>query len=113
MALIPLQDTPETPWLAQLSTPGLVLLYKHSPACELSSIALEEVRHFSGERSDVTVFMVDVLLQRTLSQDIEREWKIRHESPQAILTRDGKPVWNASHRQVRSQKLIDAVERAG
>ena len=30
---------------------------------------------------------------------------IRHETPQAILLRDGRPVWNASHFRITAAEL--------
>jgi bacillithiol system protein YtxJ len=30
---------------------------------------------------------------------------VRHETPQAILLRDGRPVWNASHFRITADAL--------
>jgi bacillithiol system protein YtxJ len=34
---------------------------------------------------------------------------VRHESPQAILLRDGKPVWKASHFRITAGALAQAL----
>jgi bacillithiol system protein YtxJ len=34
---------------------------------------------------------------------------VRHESPQALLIKDGRSVWNASHWSVTSDSLSDAL----
>ncbi len=103
--MIPLENTADHPWHEQIDSLPVAVLYKHSPTCGLSSIAMEEVKVFCQDRSDVPVFLVDVLMQRSLSDEIESRFRIRHESPQAIIFRHGAPVWHGSHRQVTLRRL--------
>lgn len=110
MPISPLPHSEDSPWHAQLDSLPVAVLYKHSPTCGLSSIAMEEVKVFSEDRSDVPVFLVDVLMQRSLSNEIEARLRIRHESPQAILFRFGAPVWHGSHRQVTLRRLSAEVD---
>lgn len=105
MSISPLQHSDDAPWHEHFASLPLAVLYKHSPTCGLSSIAMEEVKVFSQDRSDVPVFMVDVLLQRSLSNEIETRLRIRHESPQAIIFKHGAAVWHGSHRQVTLRRL--------
>jgi bacillithiol system protein YtxJ len=35
---------------------------------------------------------------------------VRHETPQVIVLRDGKAVWNASHFDVQATAVTKAVE---
>jgi hypothetical protein len=35
---------------------------------------------------------------------------VRHETPQAILLRDGKPVWKASHFRITADALAQAPD---
>ncbi len=105
MPISPLQHSDDTPWHDHVNALPLAVLYKHSPACGLSSIAMEEVKVLSDEYPDVPVLMVDVLGQRTLSDAIEARFRIRHESPQAIILKDGAPVWHGSHRQVTLRRM--------
>jgi bacillithiol system protein YtxJ len=55
------------------------------------------------------VFLIDVLSQRPLSQRLAADLGIRHESPQAIVLQDGKPVWHASHYDVTADALAKEV----
>ncbi|MEO6326605.1 MAG: bacillithiol system redox-active protein YtxJ [Thermoanaerobaculia bacterium] len=75
----------------------LTLLFKHSPRCAISVDSLEEVEAHLGARREGLMSVLDVVKHRALSQELERRSGIRHESPQAILVRDGKIVWHASH----------------
>lgn len=90
---------------------GMVLLYKHSPYCGLSTTARHEVFFFAEGNPDIPVYQVDVIHQRALSKKIEELMRIEHESPQAILVRDGTPLSWASHRGVTAHALERELER--
>lgn len=92
--------------------PPLAVLYKHSPACIISAGAYQEVRTFADDHPDVPVYMVDVLGQRSLSQQLERQLGIDHESPQVIVLRNGKPKWSRSGSRIRLDAISYAVEAA-
>jgi bacillithiol system protein YtxJ len=47
---------------------------------------------------------------RPLSDLVARETGIRHESPQVILFRNGKAVWNASHHGITAENLREALK---
>jgi len=88
-----------------------VVVYKHSPICELSALALDEMNAFLHEApSDLDVRIVDVLSARPASQWIEARTGVRHESPQVLVLKDGIPVWNASHRRITAVALQEALK---
>lgn len=109
MPITPLQHTADAPWHEQVAALPMAILYKHSPTCELSGMAVHEVKQFATAHDEVPIFMVDVLSQRSLSNHIEAHLQIRHESPQAIILQLGRAVWNASHRRVNSASLANAL----
>ena len=92
-------------WVAS----GTVVLFKHSPACWISTMAGRQVKQFSTNFPHITIGVVDVLRSRALSDDIAERYGIRHESPQAIVFRDGEPVWHASHLRVKAEALEEQV----
>ena len=53
---------------------------------------------------------LDLLEHRDLSNEIAERSGVKHESPQAILLRDGKAIWNASHMSITSDSLLEAVK---
>ena len=97
--------------LIESSSTVPVLLFKHSNACPVSSHAHGQVERLvsSGNPAPLTVAIVVVQTARPLSNRIEERFAIRHQSPQAILLRGGKPVWNASHWDVTEARLADAI----
>jgi len=101
-----------TAWRAALNRYAQVLLFKHSPICPISAAALGEWKKFLAARPDVPTLFVDVIGDRTVARGLAQECGVAHQSPQAILFRGGKPVWNASHDAITAESL-DAASRAG
>lgn len=98
--------------LAAMLAEPTAILYKHSPTCTVSMTAHGEIDRFVAAHDDVPIYLVDVLAQRSLSQQLEADLGILHESPQAILLRQGEPVWNDSHFRVTQANLEAALESA-
>lgn len=89
--------------LASRSQNSPVVVFKHSTTCSISAAAYNEMSRYDG---DVT--LVEVQRDRTLSKDIEQRTGVSHESPQVLVLRKGRVVWEASHWKVKA----DAVQRA-
>lgn len=106
------RDLAEDGVMAAALTSELALLYKYSPICPLSDHASAHVGRFMKEHPELPVYDVDVIRSRETSRELERLLGIRHESPQAILVREGKPVWSASHTGVNVRALEQALRAA-
>lgn len=99
----PITDATALDELMMRSNDAPVILFKHSSTCPISAGAYREM---SKVTEDVALLVVQ--RARDLSREVERRTGVRHESPQAIVLRNGQAVWNASHWDVTS----DAVEKA-
>src|SRR5687768_3085152 len=77
-----------------------VVLLKHSATCGISSGVYREI---GVVESDVNVIVIQV--HRDISNAIAHRTGVRHESPQAIVLRDGKPVYHASHYDIEAQHI--------
>ena len=88
-----------------------VVLFKHSQTCGISAEALDELRaHIDlAQTNEVHYAMVTVQTHRDVSNAITHRLGIRHETPQAILVRDGRVVWAASHFRVNAAELHKAL----
>src|SRR5262245_15809128 len=86
-----------------------VVLFKHSTQCSRSAVAYEELESFMVRYPDILCGMVLVIEDRELSDALEDQFGIRHESPQAILVSRGRPVWHANHFKVTAQALESAL----
>jgi bacillithiol system protein YtxJ len=59
---------------------------------------------------EVSYNLITVQTARPISNEIASRLGIRHESPQAILVRDGREIWSASHFAITSSSLRQAIE---
>ena len=88
-----------------------VLLFKHSYTCGASAEALDELRaHLEDRVGAVHYRMVTVQTHRDVSNAIAARLGVRHETPQAILVRNGRAVWTASHFRVNAAEIQKALE---
>lgn len=87
-----------------------VLLFKHSRTCGISHEALDELRiHLERNPPNATYKMITVQSHRRLSDEVAERLGVRHETPQAILLRGGRPVWKASHFRITADELRRAL----
>jgi bacillithiol system protein YtxJ len=87
-----------------------VFLFKHSTTCGISCDALDElIAHVKRGTDDVTYKMITVQSHRRVSDEAAARLGIRHETPQAILLRAGRPVWKASHFRITAAELAQAL----
>lgn len=81
-----------------------VIVFKHSNSCSISSRAYREMEQFDG---DVNLLVVQSA--REVSRELANLTGVRHETPQVIVLRDGKAVWDASHFDVNAAAVAAAV----
>jgi bacillithiol system protein YtxJ len=84
-----------------------VIIFKHSNACPISARADREMQQLEH------VNLLEIQAAPEISREIEKLTGVRHESPQVILMRDGKAVWNASHFDVNAASVSQALESNG
>lgn len=92
-----------------------VLLLKHSTRCPISAQAYDEyLRHANqDEGGEIVYALVLVVEHRPVSNAVEEALGIKHESPQAILVKDGRAVWHASHWSIKADALKEQILRLG
>jgi bacillithiol system protein YtxJ len=87
-----------------------VLLFKHSRTCGISCEALDELRaHLEAGVTDATYKVITVQSHRAVSDEAATRLGVRHETPQAILLKGGRPVWKASHFRITAGELTKAL----
>lgn len=69
-----------------------VVIFKHSNRCGISSHVLEMVGEIDGELN-----VVVIQENRDLSDEITARTGYTHQSPQAFVLVEGKPVYHATH----------------
>src|SRR5712691_9103735 len=104
--LTPLEHLDELHRLIEDSQSRPVLLFKHSYTCGTSREALDD-RGLEG--SALQYAMVTVQTHRAVSNAVAQQLGVRHETPQALLIRDGRVVWSASHFRVTAAAVENAI----
>src|SRR5215467_773423 len=112
-SLTPLQDVDSLDAAIAESRERPVLLFKHSRHCGTSFEALDELHaHIEGAEAGAAAYkMITVQTHRPVSDAVSQRFGIRHETPQAILLRDGRAIWNASHFRITASQLDHALAR--
>lgn len=90
--------------LFQQSHAEPVILFKHSNSCGISSGVFNEVSLVNGD-----INLIVVQNARNVSNLIAERTGIRHESPQAIVLKQGEPVYHASHYDITAEDLDSAA----
>jgi bacillithiol system protein YtxJ len=87
-----------------------VLLFKHSRNCGISCEAFDELQeHLASGHRPIGYKLITVQSHRGVSEEASARLGIRHETPQVILLRNGRPVWNASHFRITANELHRVV----
>ncbi|GAA0412730.1 bacillithiol system redox-active protein YtxJ [Paenibacillus motobuensis] len=91
----------------QQSTSQPLLLFKHSTRCPISAGAEREFTAYlnAAPNEGVIYGLIYVIEEREVSNAAAELLGVKHESPQAILVKNGQAVWNTSHSQITSGAL--------
>tara|TARA_R110000850_G_scaffold46223_5_gene116405 strand:- start:186 stop:533 length:348 start_codon:yes stop_codon:yes gene_type:complete len=88
------------------SLPMGALIFKHSTRCSISRMVLDRFRReWNVPADDMSVYYLDLISFRSLSNEISEKFGVIHESPQVLLIKGGRSVYDASHNMI-SPRLI-------
>lgn len=98
-----------------LSKERPVLLFKHSTRCSISAMVLDRLHRDWDEEAlsqlGISVFVLDLIKYRTISDDIARNYAVSHQSPQVLMIRNGQCVYHASHFEIDRATLENMITR--
>jgi len=90
------------------STP--VVIFKHSTRCSISRMALKNFeREYNLEESEVSPYFLDLLEHRDISNEIAQKFQVIHQSPQLLLIKNGKVVYDVSHSEIDAEALKSKI----
>lgn len=107
MSFVNLDTIEKLDELFEASKEKPVVLFKHSITCNISTDVSLQMSIVDSE-----VNLVIVQTSRNISDEIERRTNIRHESPQAIVLKNGQPVFNASHYRITADAIEGVLRNA-
>lgn len=74
-----------------------VLIFKHSTRCVISRTVLKNFEKEFHLGDKIKPYFLDLLEFRPISNEIATVFNVTHQSPQLIVVKNGKAVYNASH----------------
>lgn len=95
-----INSTEQLDELFEKSNQKPIVLFKHSTTCPISAGVYQEI-----STADADINLVVVQNARSVSDAIARKTGIRHESPQAIILKDGKVIYHAAHYDVTASDV--------
>jgi len=92
-----------------LSNEKPVAIFKHSTRCSVSRMALKQFENEFNFSDKVTPYFLDLIAHRDVSNEIANRFGVQHQSPQLILIKEGKAVYNVSHSDIDAAALQSKV----
>jgi bacillithiol system protein YtxJ len=82
-----------------------VVIFKHSTRCSISRMALKQFENEFNMGDTVDVYFLDLLEHRDISNEIASRFGVYHQSPQLLLIKEGKCVYDVSHSDIDAGEL--------
>lgn len=90
-----------------------IIVFKHSTRCMISSVILNKLERNHRAENELSFYFLDLIANRTISNEVEARYGIVHQSPQAIIISKGKAIYDTSHSGVVYQDLLSRVKEVG
>lgn len=102
---IPLQDLGQLNEIMTLSNERPVVIFKHSTRCSVSRMVLKQFENEFDLNDTVDAYFLDLLEHRDISNEIASRFGVHHQSPQLLLIKEGKSVYDVSHSDIDAEEL--------
>lgn len=100
-----LEDIKQLDEIVEESYHTPVLIFKHSTRCSISRMALRQFENDFDLELLVKPYFLDLLEHRDISNAIAARFGVLHQSPQIVLIKDGKSIFDASHEHINAHDL--------
>ncbi len=93
------------------STDNISLIFKHSTSCSTSAVTLDRLQRKWGEEDmkEMDSYFLDLLRFRDVSNYVAEKTGVFHESPQAIVIKNGEVIYEASHFFISYDEIKDLL----
>lgn len=83
-----------------------LLLFKFSTTCASSVSAFKEIKALQTE---LPTYIVIIQPYRDVSNAIATDLGVRHESPQLLILKEGRAIWQATHYKIKGKTIQKAI----
>jgi bacillithiol system protein YtxJ len=108
MNWIKLEDLSQLEKIKEESNEKPVVIFKHSTSCAISGMAWNRIQRnwTNGDSEKLTPYFLDLIAHRALSNAVADEFGVMHASPQVIVIKEGKAVYDNSHMGISYQDIV-------
>ena len=115
------KDNVSFPWIELISSEQLktaiassnskpIVLFKHSTRCSISSMAKSRFENnWDIENNYANLYYLDLIAHRDISNEITNITGVEHQSPQAIVIKDKKVIYEASHSTIDAKSIKEIL----
>jgi len=102
-----IQSTKQLTQILNLSYGKYPLIFKHSNRCPISVSMKNRFDRSWNAKNDLLFepFLVDVISQKVISNQIAEILDLVHESPQLIILNEGKILYQAAHLDIEYEEI--------
>jgi monothiol bacilliredoxin len=85
-----------------------VAIFKHSTRCPVSSMTKRMIeRDWNVE--NVPMYFLDIIAHRDISNKIEADYSVTHQSPQMLVIKNGECIYHESHHSISARDAEQAI----
>ena len=114
------EDQPKSFWMYLEETPldeivkisfeKPVAIFKHSTRCSISRFALKQFEmEYDFSNEELQPYFLDLLEYRSISNEVASRFNVFHQSPQILLIKEGKSVYDASHDAITVSEVRNLI----
>lgn len=97
---INLKDLGQINEIITISEEKPVVIFKHSTRCSVSRMALKQFENEFKLQDKMDAYFLDLIENRDISNEIALKFEVVHQSPQLLLIKNGKCIYNISHSDI-------------
>ena len=87
------------------------VIFKHSSRCSISSVALQRLQRVS-QPLHIDFYFLDLLSLRSLSNKVAQVFNVPHESPQVLVIKEGRCIYEESHMGISMNEIVHHAHAA-
>jgi bacillithiol system protein YtxJ len=106
---IPLTFMGQLDEMVAFSNQKPAVIFKHSTRCSVSRFALKQFENEFDLDDKVDAYFLDLLENRDISNEIASRFGVYHQSPQLLLIKEGKSVYDVSHSDIDAGELKEKL----
>lgn len=85
------------------------LFFKHSTRCSISSMALTRFESSWEQDDNCELYFIDLIANRDVSNALSEITGVEHQSPQVIVVKNNKQIYNNSHNGISTSDIKNSI----